>query len=698
MADDFSDLGVPAVTPAAPVAPAVADPSAPSVQASVPAPAVQAGVAAAAATPVEDFSDLGHPASGPTGSLAVDIPRRLGTAGTDFLGSALSLPRTLAQSVDYLGNKVGVDVGADKALAGVQQPGGGQLFPDAAKAREGAYQTTGATEYVPSTTLGRDLQAGLAAAPYAFAEGAGLATKAAAVLPTVVGGGVGEQAAEMLPDHPILARLAGFIFGAHSASAVANAAAKTAGMITGTAPTSDLYQAYQRQGVPTTLSGDVTQNPALQRLQSIATKMPGGEDAIREAGGEALDAWQAAAEKSATRLGPAATMADAGAGLQTAAQQWLQDFKQNSTNKWNTFKQAVPNDTPIKVGGFQQALQDVNQNFGGADGLAKALQPGLASKLQDALATDISPGGTLPWQAVQATRSRLGEMMEGGQPIGDTAQSAIKRLYAGLSNDMRDGANSAGPTAAKAFNQANAYTSFGHMLLDDHLTPILNATEPGQAAQYALAQAKIGGSRLAALNFAMPGQPANVGAAVLRQAAENGPGGLPTKLKNISPEAQNQLFNAPGSPPGPTNPSMQGVNDLSDIAQAMRRTVQTTGNNSNTAAHSASGLGRIMSAVEMGKMGHEIAGVPGAAAGAAAGLFAPNMIGRSARMLAANPLMSRIYSTETAPFNAPGMYSPNSLLQLASPDRRSLPGAGLNTNPLLFDPPVAGNAAISSRQ
>lgn len=689
MADDFSDLGVEAQAPvAAPVA------------------SIPAVVAAPVAAPADDLSDLGsHPVAGPSGSLAVDIPRRLATAGTDFLGSALALPRAAAQGVDWLGNKVGVDVGADKALGSIQEADGRPVFPDANASREMAYNTTGATEYVPSTTAGRYVQAGLAAAPFGVGGGVG------AILPTAVGGATGEAASEMFPEHPMVARLLGFMAGAHGASSVANGVAKTAGMATGLAPTTDLYQSYKRQDIPTTLSGDVTQNPALQRLQSMAAKMPGGEEAVREAGHEALDAWQAAAEKSATKLGPAATMADAGAGLQSAAQQWLQDFKQNSTAKWNAFRQAVPSSTPIKVDGFQQALKDVNQNFGGADGLAKTLQPGLASKLQEALSTDVSPNGTLPWQSVQAVRTRIGEMMEGGQPIDGTAQSAIKRLYAGLSNDMRDGASSAGPAAAKAFNQANAYTSFGHTLLDDHLSPILAATEPGQAAQYALAQAKLGGARLGAIDHAMPGQTANLGAAILRQAAENGPGALPNALKKISPEAKPFLFNSPeptppvkpgtisiAPPSAAPNPAMQGVNDLSDIAQAMRRTVQTTGNNSNTAAHSASGLGRVMSAVEVGKMGHEIAGAPGAAIGAALGLMAPNIIGRGARMVAANPVMSRIYSTDVAPFSAPGATSPNALLQLGTQDRRSLPAAAIGINPLLSVPQAVGNAPIPSRR
>jgi len=700
MEDDFSDLGAPApVMAAPPIAPIAPPPTAPIT--------VAPGGGTSGVT--DDFSDLGaHPASGPTGNLSVDIPRRLASAGIDAVSGIVGVPRQIAQGIDWLGNKAGVDVGADQALAGLRMYDGSQSFPDVQAEREKVFQGTGATEYVPATMGGRAVQAGLAAAPAALLTGG-----AGAVLPAMAGGATGEAAAEMLPDHPVAARVAGFVLGAGGASGALNTGAKAIGMATGTAPTTDLFQSYERQGVPTTLTGDVTQSPAFQRLQSMATKLPGGEDAMREAGTETIDAWHAALERTAAQLGPASTMAEAGTGLQTAARQWLQDFKQNSTAKWNDFRNAVPSDTPIKVDGFQKALQDVNQNFGGADELAKVLQPGLGTKLKEALTADVSSQGTLPWQAVQSVRTRLGEMMESGQPIGDTAQSAIKRLYAGLSDDMRDGATAAGPTAAKAFNQANAYTAFGHGMLEDHLGPILKATEPGQAAQYALAQSRLGSSRLAALDNAMPGQTANLGAAVLRQNTEAGPGGLPTALKKISPEARPLLFSSPQPPappatagapiqiaPPPTapNPALQGVNDLNDISLAMRRTIQSTGNNSNTAAHTASGIGRVIAAAEMGKFGHDIAGAPGAVAGTAAGFFAPPILGRGARMLAANPLLSRLYSTDLAPFNAPGMTSPNALLQYGQPDRRSLPYAGPRMNPLLFAPSVVGSDPIPAKR
>jgi hypothetical protein len=594
----------PVVSPAPAASPWISDPVVSPAPATTPAPPLPQ-----------------HPVAGPSGSDATDWSRRLGTAGTDALGALLSFPRTVAGGVDWLGNKAGMNIGAEPALASVQQPGGGQLFPDYATAKEMAYKTTGATEYAPATALGRYAQGGLDAGALA------LAGNPKAILPAVFGGGAGEAAAELFPEHPFLARTLAFLTGSHLATSAVNTTAKQIGMQTGLAQPSDLYQSYERQGVPITTNADA-----------------------------ASSAWQTAAENAATKLGPSATTADAGQGLQTAAQQWLSDFRQNADGKWTAFRGQVPSNTQIPVTGFQTALQGVNQDFGGADNLAKALQPGLAAKLQTALNQDISPNGTLPWQAVQSTRTALGEMLASGQPIADTTQAAIKRLYAGLSDDMRTGANSAGPAASRAFNDANGYTANGHALLDAGVGRILNAPSPEAAAQYALAQIRQGGSRLGAINWATQGQGgSDLGAATIRQASENGPDALVRRVGTISPAAQTQLFGG----------AQQDVGDLVDVAKSLRQT------GAQYAAHAPSDTSRWVGALEGYRLGHEWTGSPyGGVAGAGVGLVAPGVISAVPRTFASNRLMSQIYQPQVSPFAGPTRL--NALLQAQQQDQRSV--------------------------
>jgi hypothetical protein len=290
----------------------------------------------------------------------------------------------------------------------------------------------------------------------------------------------------------------------------------------------------------------------------------------------------------------------------------------------------------------------VNQDYGGAANLAKTLQPSLGTTIQDALTKDITPSGTLPWQAVQATRTRLGQLMQSSDP--DVATVA-KRLYGGLSDDMQNGALTAGPGAAAAFKDASDYTWAGHRLLDDHLNPILRASTPEQAAQYALATARQGGTRLQAIGVAAPDQPQALGAGIVRQAADVGPDMLAKRMAALSPEARNQLFGGPGvgTPAG-------DLGDLVDIAAKQRQIQQTA-----AAPRFPSDAGRFVTAMEAGRLGQDVAGTPGRIAGMAGGYLAAPVLPYLERQVAANRLMSGVYGPRVTPFQAAPAW--NALIQ-----------------------------------
>ena len=131
-----------------------------------------------------------HPASGPSGDWWTDLKRRIGTAATDALAGYLAVPRMSTQAVDWLGRQVGLNPGASDALGSIRDPADASrpLFPTFPEARDMAFATTGATEYVPETRLGRAVQAGL--------TGVIAAGKPSAMIAGGVGGAAGQQAAE----------------------------------------------------------------------------------------------------------------------------------------------------------------------------------------------------------------------------------------------------------------------------------------------------------------------------------------------------------------------------------------------------------------------------------------------------------------------------------------------------------------------
>ena len=633
------------------------------------------------ANPFDAFDAPLHPVAGPSGSLLTDAGRFAATAGTNALAMPLALPNTVAQGVDWLAGKVGLHPGAQEALGSIPDPSKPSLplFPDYPTAREMAFQTTGATEYQPQTWLGRrGMDAATAAA--SFPMGGGIKS-----IPALAGGGAtGGAAAEAFPNHPLIAAMLGFVPGAAAGQMAVEAPSRLATALVGGVP-NETYGAFDRLGLPTNLSGTTTGSPGLTYAEKFAARMPGSEGTMSAARNDLVSAWQDKLNQTADSLGTATTPQEAGASLQGAANDWVTNFKGLTGQMWDRFHNMVPAQTPVDVSGYKGALDNVLGNYAGAPATGSVIQPGTVKALSDALGVDLKNGNgtTLPWESVKAIRTAIGEKLESPSIISDTSQAALKQLYGGLTDDMKAGAANVSPKALQAFNDANAATKTGHDFIDDHLSGVLKATNPEQAAQYALSQARMGGSRLQALSANLgAGAMGDLGSYALRNSATNNesPTALATALTGrkpiYSPEAQSVLF--PGAPTQGT------IADLAKTGSAMMP-VEKDLNNSPTATHAARGMGRLYAAIELAKEGHEMAGVPGALGGAALGFGAPDILGKVAQWTALNPAAARMAGTEL-PF------------QLTEPSRlaRAMIAPGIaNATPY---PPLAPATSASSWQ
>jgi hypothetical protein len=471
---------------------------------------------------------------------------------------------------------------------------------------------------------------------------AGLMTLAnPAAIPAAMGAGAtGGAAAEMFPEHPIIAGILGGLPGGVAANTLLNTGQRFGAALLNTNP-SEPYAAFQRQGLPTRLAGTTTGDPGLLWAEKWGARMPGSEGPMADARGELLNAWQDRLGQVADTMGSAATPAEAGRALQSDANTWLGNFKTGTQQLWADFDSKVPSTTPTPVTNYQQTLNDVLGNFRGAPETGKVVQPGTLKSLSDALGVDLQGGNSLPWEAVKSLRTAIGEKLENPSTVADTSQAALRRLYGALSQDMQAGAASVSPEALSSFHRANAATAAGHDLLEGYLNPVLKAASPEDATQYAMAQARRGGDRLGALTFNLPSAAGELGSYALRNAATNTESptsfatGMGGRKPLYSPEAQSVLF---------PNPQTQA--DIADMAATGRAMMPVEKDlaNSPTATHETrSPLGRILSAVELGRMGGEFAGMPGRVAGAGLGLMAPSLGGRAAQAVGLNPLLSRFY-------------------------------------------------------
>ena len=595
-----------------------------------------------------------HPMAGPSGSMITDAGRFLGTSAANAAAGVISAPHLATMGIDWLGNKVGVDVGADKALSALRYSPGGPdqpsepSFPDFETARNMVFNKAGGTEYLPQTWLGRR---GMDAA-----TGAMSSILDPAAIPAAMGSAfTGGAAAEAFPNHPIIASVLGGLPGGTVGSIAANTAERLGAAAVRARP-SEPYAAFTRQGLPTDLSGTVTGNPGLQWAEKYGSRMPGSDAAFSTARSDLLDAWQARLGQIADTMGTAATPAEVGKVLQSDAGAWLTNFKNTTGQLWSDFRAKVPPTTATPVANYQQTLTDLLGQFPSASATGKVLQPGTLRSLSDALGVDLQGGTSLPWQSVQNIRTAIGERLENPTTISDTSQAALKRLYGALTDDMKNGAGSVSSDALTAFHKANAATAQGHDLLDNYLNPVLKAPSPEVAAQYAMAQAKLGGDRLGALTWNLPNAAGEMGSFALRNAATNteSPTSFSTAMTGrkpiYSPEAQRVLF-----------PNQMTRADIADMAASGRAMMPLEKDlaNSPTATHEARGLpGRLIAAGEMGRTGGEIAGTMGRIAGFGAGLMAPNLGGRAAQLAVMNPLfnMARFYGRDLpVDFMAPSL-------------------------------------------
>ena len=585
--------------------------------------------------------DPGHAVAGPTGNWWLDQARNVGSAALDA-GNAIVSPIVNAATSPAWKKTVEAIPSATGAAA--------PATPE--QARDNAYKTVGLTEYEPQTETGRMYRSGLTAAL------ATAATGQPAAAPVAFGGGMTSQLGHDLAPagYEKYGEMAGFIPGAIAGQAAMNVPQRLGAALTGTGTVSEPYGAFQRQGLPTNLAGTATGEAGPVWAEKFAARMPGSESAIADARGNLVDAWQNRFDQIAGRIGTAGTAQEAGTSLQSAAANWVDQFKNQQAARWGLFDTLVPPSSQIGVSNFRGALNDVLQDFGGANNLAKVLQPQLAANLKGALGADLNGGTTLPWQAVQSVRTALGAMLENPQPIEGMGKSAIKRLYAGLSQDMENGANAAGQQAATAFRQANAVTRTGHDILDNFVNPIIQAETPEKAAQWALAQARLGGTRVAGVAQNLPSAAGDLSSYALRNAAGNGDNPSPTALATaltgrkpaFSPEAAQALFSNP-----------QDAADITDMATAGKamQPFEKDLANSPTATHAARGVGRLVTALEMSKEGGELAGMPGRIAGFGAGFMAPNIAGRLAQATALNPYLAALYG-RNIPVPAPAINAP----------------------------------------
>lgn len=360
------------------------------------------------------------------------------------------------------------------AAAGDTITGGGTY-------QENLYRQRGLDRFDSENNFGARLTGQIGAGlvlPTGYARGAGrfafgppATVRGAAALGGAYGGAYGFGSGEGDLGDRATSAFTGTVIGA-GAGAVGQRVASAFTRAPRNADRRELIEAADRLEVPIT------------RLEAggIGTRMAGGvvgrtPGGIPMASGvqASLEGSQAARDRIAGAIG--AISDDAGAGQ--AAQRGARSFLERSQGRASELFNRVPisQEQAAQTTGARAALaertagMESNQMLGemfreprlegylaALEGRATQLPTGILDAQGNPIMRTVQEGGGLSWGDLRRFRSLVGEMIEQPTVASEgTSTAALRRLYAGISQDMEATASSVSPRALTAVRRANQY-------------------------------------------------------------------------------------------------------------------------------------------------------------------------------------------------------------------------------------------------
>lgn len=478
-----------------------------------------------------------------------------------------------------------------------------------------------------------------------------------------------------------------------------------------------ILNAANRQGV-NVLAADVG-GPFTRSMTAGLAQSPLGAGPIIKRAQSAVETFKARVGDIAAMSGNATDDVGAGQAAQAGARRFMSTQEKKIAGLYNAIP--IASQKPAVLTNTKAALAELNAGLASNPELSNLIQDPRLAKYEEALAgrsqvvptglldgkgapitRAIQKGGNLSWGDLKSFRTYVGEVA--GRPTlqSDTSQAALKRLYAGLSADMRATAAGEGKSALAAFHRANSFYAAHSSRIENTVSQILGSDlNRSPEATFAQIQrwAKNGGDAAQvgrALRSMGQDQADTVRATIISRLGQAAPGrqnaagdefsvqAFLTHWNTLSPRAKSVLF---------TPEQRSALNDLAKVAGGMTQAAKFA-NHSNTAG--AHGAGNLINNVAGFATLGGLAGHPVLAAG---GLV--TLLGQygGARFLA-SPAAVRL-ATRAATAQTPGAVraAANKLAVLASADPRIAQDATALSSALLKalndNVPMISSAAAS---
>lgn len=263
----------------------------------------------------------------------------------------------------------------------------------------------------------------------------------ARLIPSATAATGGSIAAETLGDEYAIA-------GMLAPTAIGAAAKKAVG-----ATPQQIAERQQRMATAKEVGADLTasqvsQNRMLSGMENLVGKFPGGDTVMMKA----RETQQA---KLAEPVTTGTSAEAAGKAIEDGIKRgggFLDRTASTYKKLDNQLAAKIPVGTPIEVTNTNKVLADLTKETAGTSSL---INPKIKA-LNDELAAYQKSGGKISYHDLKALRTRIGSMLDDSL-ISDVPKAELKKVYASMSNDMREAAKAAG--AEKEFKRMNNYWS-----------------------------------------------------------------------------------------------------------------------------------------------------------------------------------------------------------------------------------------------
>lgn len=385
--------------------------------------------------------------------------------------------------------------------------------------------------------------------------------------------------------------------------------------------------------------GQAAGNRRTQALESLLSRLPGSSGVIARKGEQQQAQIGARMTEMADGLAPRADAESAGRAIRQGITGDFDTRTRATVGRlYHNLDAQIPAGTRIRVDNALDVLDELNPDIAGAPMLSPMFQNGRINNIRQAFRADAAPPtsgvmGTappsLPYEAARKVRTLVGREVANANFASDVPVGDWRRLYGGLSDDMRGAAEAQGPQATRAYDRANRYFRAVEDRKDT-VAHVVNRDTPESIFRAAMQGTEQGATTLRALMRSLPEKAKReMASAVLgrmgrainsQQNAAGDAFSTQTFLTNwskLSPEARSVLFDQFGPD------FRRKVEAMTKVADNLRQGSKVYANPSGTAAAS----GQILAAGGVG--GSLLAGSPTSALTILGGLASSNAMARA---------------------------------------------------------------------